>query len=511
LPASRRRKGTELDPRAEPSNAPIACPVDPPAAPTRHARPALPARTTLMLFIELRFFFFFAVVFAVHWALRRAGARKLWLLACSYVFYGAWDWRFLGLIFASTLIDYVAALFLARPRPPGGRRFWLAFSVTVNLGVLGLFKYYDFFAEQALALGQLLGWRLSPLTLHLTLPVGISFYTFQSLSYTIDVYRKELAATRSFTDFALFVAFFPQLVAGPIVRAADFLPQLRVPRRLAQIEFRPLLTLFLVGYVKKACIADNLASLVDPVFAGPGNAGAATLWLAAFLYGVQIFCDFSGYSDMAIATGGLLGYRLPENFRAPYLASTVSQFWRRWHISLSTWFRDYVYIPVGGGRRSPPRVYANLIIVFLLCGLWHGARWNFVLWGLIHGLFLVLERPTRLAKRESWSLLGNAYVLLVVMPAWVVFRTPDLATAALYCRSALTLRPLAGAGPAIDPSWWALLPVLWIVQVFLARRGLEERVAAMPDALFAAAYGAAFALVLPFAAANYLPFVYFQF
>jgi alginate O-acetyltransferase complex protein AlgI len=464
-----------------------------------------------MLFVELRFLLFFAVAFAVHWALPRQGARKLWLLACSYVFYGAWDWRFLGLIFATTTVDYVVALLMARPQPARQRRLWLVFSVAANLGSLGLFKYYDFFAVQAAELAALLGWRVSPLTLGLTLPVGVSFFTFQSLSYTIDVYRGKLRPARRFTDFALFVAFFPQLVAGPIVRAIDFLPQLDARRRLAEVAFRPYLVLFLVGYVKKACIADNLASLIDPVFAAPAAVDAASLWLAAFLYGVQIYCDFSGYSDMAIATAGLLGYHLMDNFRAPYLASSVTDFWRRWHISLSTWFRDYLYIPLGGNRRSAGRVYANLVIVFVLCGLWHGASWNFVLWGLAHGLFLVVERATGFARNRSWSVLGNAYVLIAVMSAWVFFRTTDLATAAAYYRGMLGLGAGAGAEVTIAQTWWLLLPLLWVLQARFEKRRLDERTSWLPDPIFAIAYGAAFSLVLPFAAADYRPFVYFQF
>lgn len=469
-----------------------------------------------MLFTELRFLGFFLIVFAIYWGLRWNGPRKFWLLAASYAFYAGWDWRFLGLIALSTLVDFVVGLALGRVEGMGSRRLLLTASVVVNLGVLGLFKYFDFFAASAT---QFLGWLglpLSPRVLDLILPVGISFYTFQTLSYTIDVYRRRLAPTSSLLDFSLFVAFFPQLVAGPIVRASTFLPQLERARRFGEVPVRFCLTLFLVGFIKKACIADNMALLVDPVFADPAAGSAGTLWLAIVLYGVQIFCDFSGYSDMAIATGGLLGFRLPLNFDHPYTASTLTEFWRRWHISLSTWFRDYLYVPLGGSRGNSGgrvRVLLNLATVFFLCGLWHGASWNFVIWGLLHGAVLVVERSFGWREASSFWPLRVAITQLVVMLGWVVFRSRDLSGSIVYYRTLAGLsEPVDGAAVmALAPWWWVFIAALAWLHFALRRRELTERTAFLPDWAYALAFGAAVALALPWVAANYQPFIYFQF
>jgi alginate O-acetyltransferase complex protein AlgI len=329
-----------------------------------------------VLFIEARFIGFFAAVFLVHWALRHNGARKAFLLAVSYVFYGFWDWRFLSLIAVSTAIDYVAALKIPSAGSAGERRAWLVSSLAANLGILGFFKYFNFFVDSAAVALAAIGIDVGRRTLEIILPVGISFYTFQTMSYTVDVYRGQLRPCRRFLDVALFVAFFPQLVAGPIVRAREFLPQLETPRRLAAVEVRPLCVLFLVGFVKKACIADNLAPFADPYFQNPGAYTAASAWLALILFSIQIYGDFSGYSDMAVALAGLLGYRIPRNFRNPYLSSNIAELWRRWHITLSTWLRDYLFVPLGGFRRhSRLATGRNLLITFALGGLWHGAAW----------------------------------------------------------------------------------------------------------------------------------------
>jgi alginate O-acetyltransferase complex protein AlgI len=463
-----------------------------------------------MLFTELRFLVFFALVFALYWALRGNTVRKLFLLAASYLFYAGWDWRFLGLILASTLIDYSAGLALGRAALSAAkRRAWLIASLIANLGILGLFKYYDFFVSSAVELTAWLGLPLSARTLSLTLPVGISFYTFQTLSYTLDVYRNKLAPVSSFLDFALFVAFFPQLVAGPIVRASTFLPQLGESRLFRDVLVRQQLTLFLVGYFKKACVADNLAVAVDPVFAAPAGWSASALWIAMLLYGIQIYCDFSGYSDMAIAVAGLLGYQLPLNFNFPYLATTVTEFWRRWHISLSTWFRDYLYLPLGGNRGSAARTYLNLATVFVLCGLWHGASWNFVVWGVIHGALLVGERVTGWRNRVGLELPGWALTQLCAMLAWIPFRTADLATAGAYW-AGLVGSARAPVDHFPEELGWLLLALLGL---HLATRfgKLTDRFAALSPALFAPAFGVVVALVLPFAAADYQPFIYFQF
>jgi alginate O-acetyltransferase complex protein AlgI len=351
-----------------------------------------------------------------------------------------------------------------------------------------------------------LGVQVSADRLGLLLPVGISFYTFQTLSYTIDVYRGNLKPIRSLLDFAVFVAFFPQLVAGPIVRASEFLPQLDVKRRFSAVTWRASSALFLFGYVKKACIADNFATVVDRIFSDPDSFGPMGKWLGLSLYSVQIYCDFSGYSDMAIAMAAFFGYRLTLNFDFPYVARSVTEFWRRWHISLSTWFRDYLYIPLGGNRQGALRTYRNLVIVFFLCGLWHGASWNFVIWGLFHGFFLVAERALRL---RGPTLLAHVYTLAVAMLAWVFFRTADLPTALDY------LGGLFGMGApgtqSVDPIWWALLGLFAVVHVFMSRHWLERAIERMPSTVYAVLYGAAWALAFPWAAVDYKPFIYFQF
>jgi alginate O-acetyltransferase complex protein AlgI len=463
-----------------------------------------------MIFTDARFFFFFLVVLGVAFSLRRNGPRKLWLLLCSYAFYAAWDWRFLSLIVFSTAVDFTVGLALERTDAAVRRRRLLIVSLVANLGVLAIFKYLGFFVDEAVAFSDWLGLPLARPALAIVLPMGISFYTFQSLSYTIDVYRRNLAATRSVLDFSLFVAFFPQLVAGPIVRATEFLPQLARAPRPSEIDFRPHLALFFVGYVKKACIADQLAAAIDPVFANPAAWTAASQWLAGALYTLQIYCDFSGYSDMAIACAGMLGYRLAINFDFPYLAASVRDFWRRWHISLSTWFRDYLYLPLGGNRRGARRTAFNLFSVFLLCGLWHGASWNFLLWGAYHGAFLSLERWVPL--RRLPAALGWLYTLVVVNAGFVLFRAADLATAGIFFRSMAGLGTPAVANPAVLPyAWWGL------VLAFFAVLGLARvfdpmaRAAGMPWWRFAPAYGAAWALAFPWVALGHVPFIYFQF
>lgn len=460
-----------------------------------------------MLFTEFRFVAFFLSIFAVHWLLPRNRARKLWLLAASWSFYAAWDWRFLALIAASTLIDYSVGRGLAATQEEARRRGLLAVSLVGNLGILGFFKYYNFFAASAAEFTSWLGLGLPLATLEIVLPLGISFYTFQTLSYTIDVYRRKMEPSRSLTDFALFVSFFPQLVAGPIVRAKDFLPQLSDTRRLADIGLRVPLARFLVGFVKKACIADQIAVVIDPVFADPALFDTSTLWLSSLLYSLQIYCDFSGYSDMAIACAALLGYHLPENFGFPYLAPTIQEFWRRWHVTLTTWFRDYLYIPLGGNRVGSIRLAINLSTVFLLCGLWHGAAWTFVVWGVYHGFFLSFERFVPVRRLPLW--LGHAYVLLVVSCGFVIFRSVDLPAAGVFL-SGLVPGGTEGTS-AIGEGWWALLAGFGLVHVALSRWSYEAPVVRAPGWAFAGAYGALVALALPWAAGQYEPFIYFQF
>src|SRR5436190_6954508 len=331
-----------------------------------------------MLFVEFRFFWFFLLVFSVYWSLRENRSRKIWLLVCSYFFYAAWNWKFLFLLAGSSLLDYVVGYMLAQTEDPRARRGWLMLSLSANLGTLAFFKYFNFFIASGATFLAWLGLPVSVHTLNIILPVGISFYTFHSMSYTIDVYRGKQRPISNFVDLSLFVSFFPPLVAGPIVRAVYFLPQLVSTKKFSNVDVRGAVMLFLAGFIKKACIADGVAPIADRYFAHPANFTPRSAWIGVLFYAIQIYCDFSGYTDMAIAAAHLLGYQLPNNFRFPYFAQNVSDFWRRWHISLSSWLRDYLYIPLGGNRGSRAFVYRNVMITMLLGGLWHGAAWTFV-------------------------------------------------------------------------------------------------------------------------------------
>ncbi len=479
-----------------------------------------------MIFTELRFFAFFALVFVVTWGLESNRSRKLWLLVASYAFYSAWDWRFLSLILVSTLVDYAVGLALGAQQRQSRRRLLLGASLAVNLGLLATFKYAGFFIQSAEELLAWLGLETSRSSLEIVLPVGISFYTFQTLSYTIDIYRRQLEPSRSLLDVALFVAFFPQLVAGPIVRASHFLPQLARRAQWKMVRARPLLVLFLTGFVKKACIADNVAVPVDAYFGSPASYGSAAAWLAVLLFAIQIYCDFSGYSDMAIAMAGLLGFHLGENFRHPYVAASPREFWQRWHISLSTWLRDYLYIPLGGNRGGAARATRNLMLTMVLGGLWHGAAWRFLFWGFLHGLALAVHRVLRKAPWNRSSVADKAGVLQRPLPrwlssalgivltqgvvsiGWIFFRAPDWTTAFT------TLRAIAGdaAGSgALDSRWWLLILAFGALHALSARsagKGLTSRV---PRPVFAAGYGLAAAVTILFVQVDVQPFIYFQF
>ena len=343
-----------------------------------------------MLFTEPLFFPFMAVVWSVYWLLPTNRSRKIWLLIASYVFYGAWDWRFLLLIFGSTAVDYVVAMQM-QATEGSRRKRWLLVSLCTNLGLLGFFKYFNFFIESGNSLLSLFG-DFEMRTFGILLPIGISFYTFETMGYSIDVYRRRMEPCREFWDFAVYVGFFPQLVMGPILRAITFLPQLETRKSFWNTPFRASITLFLIGFIKKACISDNIAPLVDSIYADVAGFDALTLVIAAFLYAVQIYCGFSGYADIAIGIAGLLGYHVAINFDFPFFASNISDYWRRWHINFSSWVRDYLYFPLGGSRGSEAQTDCNLMITMLLSGLWHGAGAHFIVWGGLNGIALVFHR-----------------------------------------------------------------------------------------------------------------------
>lgn len=368
-----------------------------------------------MVFSSGIFVFFFLIVFAIQWfviaklpASVRLRALHWFLLICSYLFYMSWDYRFGSLMLVSTLVDYMAGRYIENSVQSGhskrNRAFVLIVSLCVNLGILGFFKYADFFIGSFVDLFNL----FSPGTLsendyllNIILPLGISFFTFQSMSYTIDVYRNVIPAERNLLKFALFVSFFPQLVAGPIVMAKEFLPQLQSMPVLESEKLRSGVRLFALGFLKKSVLADNIAPLVDAVASNPGAYSTYDTWLAAIAFPIQVYCDFSGYSDMAIGSARMLGFELPENFNLPYIAKSFSDYWSRWHMSLIRWFRDYVYIPLGGNRVSPFRHKFNIFFIMLLSGLWHGAAWTFVVWGGIFGIIMALESVFKTVNRDG--------------------------------------------------------------------------------------------------------------
>ena len=476
-----------------------------------------------MLFYSPQFLAFFAVVLSAYWAVRNNTARKVVLTLASYVFYAAWDWRFLSLILFSTILDYVVALRIEAAGTAAARRRYLVVSLVGNLGVLGFFKYFDFFVGELVQLTAWLGTPIDDPALRIILPVGISFYTFQTLSYTIDVYRGRLEARRSLLDIALFVAFFPQLVAGPIVRAAHFLPQLTSARRAASVPWRSCTVLFLLGLIKKIVVADNISGLVDPVFADPTAYGTLAVYVAVFCFAVQIYCDFSGYSDMAIACARAFGYRLPINFAWPYFARNIADFWRRWHISLSTWLRDYLYISLGGNRHGELRRYRNLALTMLLGGLWHGAAWTFVVWGALHGAALAvyhLWNEKRVGRREegqkpsrsAWwlrRLLGAGVTFWFVGLCWIFFRAPNFPAALELARAYLGF-----GGGGLEPyGVGTLLGLLALVLAHLAAVRIQPvtRAQGLGPGAFGLVVGLMVAFTLLFMARETAPFIYFQF
>ncbi len=394
-----------------------------------------------MLFNSFEFLVFLPLAFALYWFAfgKNLKLQNILLVALSYVFYGWWDWRFLSLILFSTLVDYFIGLEIEKSEGKKSK-YLLYLSLTANLGLLGFFKYYNFFVDSFIEGVNGLGLKVAdPWLLNIVLPVGISFYTFQTLSYSLDIYRKKAEPTKDFIAFAAFVSFFPQLVAGPIERASVFLPQMLKKRTFDYTQAVQGLRLMLWGFFKKLAIADALAPMVDDIFSNYANYSSPILLMGIIFFGFQIYCDFSGYSDIAIGTAKLFGFELRSNFKFPYLSRNIAEFWRRWHISLSSWFRDYLYIPLGGSKKSKWITLRNILIVFLISGLWHGANWTFVLWGAVHALLFVplfLTSRNRIhlntvVAQNTWypTLLEFLQVLatfLLVSLSWVFFRAENL-------------------------------------------------------------------------------------
>ncbi len=408
-----------------------------------------------MWFNSFDFAVFFCIVLALYWVLSHRW-QNLMLLAASYFFYGYWDWRFLSLIFFSTVVDYIAGLRMQRAIEEGGpqearrKRFWLVVSMVKSLGLLGFFKYYNFFTGPLSDALAPFGIDASLLHLDIVLPVGISFYTFQTMSYTIDIYRGVMKPTRRFFDFALFVSFFPQLVAGPIERASALLPQILGKRRFRRAQFCDGLHLMFWGLFEKVFVADNLARFVNQVFDSPDPSAFAVLcgvWAFAF----QIYCDFAGYSHIARGCAKCMGFELRLNFNMPYIAANPREFWARWHISLSTWLRDYLYISLGGNRKGKVKTYRNLALTMFLGGLWHGAAWNFVLWGVYHGALLIIHRLFEPVLKcinlgrsrvlaAVWRVARIIIMFHLVCLGWVFFRARSMDQIYLMLGNVLKLR-----------------------------------------------------------------------
>ena len=398
-----------------------------------------------MLFNSIDFAVFLPLVFGAFWLLpKRSGWQNSTLLLASLVFYGWWDYRFLSLILFSTVVDFTIGQQIHRTNAKGKRKMLLGISLFTNLGLLGFFKYFNFFQNSFIQAFTFFGHDLEGLSLTIILPVGISFYTFQTLSYTIDVYRKEMTPVRKFIDFATFVTFFPQLVAGPIERAKTIIPQLQASRIFDYQQAKSGLHLIIFGLFRKIVIADNLGIYVDRIWQYPNAITPYMVVLASVFFSVQIYMDFSGYSRMARGVAQLFGIKLMVNFNYPYKSTSFSEFWSRWHISLSTWFRDYLYIPLGGNRRGSKRTLVNLCLVFTISGLWHGADWNFVLWGFMHFLLLTSERFIKLPKTKMMHFLKWVNVLFMVNLTWILFRADTIANAWVFIRQLFKYQPLLG-------------------------------------------------------------------
>ncbi|MCU4158054.1 MBOAT family protein [Carboxylicivirga sp. A043] len=401
-----------------------------------------------MLFNSVEFAIFLPIVFAIYWRLKNSTkAQNILILVASYLFYGWWDWRFLSLIAFSTLIDYIVGIQLQKTEKRKQRRNWLLLSLLVNLGFLGFFKYYNFFADNLVEAFTFFGQSLSLQSLNIILPVGISFYTFQTLSYSIDIYRRKLEPAKDLIAFASYVSFFPQLVAGPIERATNLLPQFYKKREFTYSNASNGMRQILWGLFKKVVIADNCANIVNPIFENYQDQHSIVLVLGAVLFAFQIYGDFSGYSDIAIGVSKLFGFNLMTNFRTPYFSRDIAEFWRRWHISLSTWFRDYLYFPLGGSRCGVTRGIRNTFIIFLVSGFWHGANWTFVVWGGLNALFflplfLMKKNRKNIATVAEGKLLpslseGLRIISTFVLTsfAWIFFRAENINHAFNYIQS----------------------------------------------------------------------------
>ena len=462
-----------------------------------------------MLFNSGVFLKFFASFLLLYWLVRsNLRARNILIVLASYLFYGWWDYRFLGLILFSSVLDYAVGLRIARQTEARRRKLWLTLSIVANLGILGFFKYFDFFVTSMEALFQKLEIPFHTSTLHIVLPVGISFYTFQAMSYTIDVYRGTIPACRNLVNFLAFVSFFPQLVAGPIERARHLLPQFECTLAINRAMLEEGVWLIIWGMFKKVVIADNLDALVNMVYDNNTYSGPAVA-LATIAFGFQIYCDFSGYSDIARGLARVLGFDIMVNFNLPYFASNIREFWQQWHISLSTWLRDYLYISLGGNRRGETRTHANLFITMLLGGLWHGAAWHFVLWGAWHGIGLIVHRVATRRLRIP-TMIGWLVTMLFVFYGWTLFRAQSFDQVLNMTRALSTWSSPTWIGSYLTNLLAPTVPLLAIEVWQFRSRNLLVPLALSRWALAILQGFLLLAIVLYWERTD-VPFIYFQF
>lgn len=480
-----------------------------------------------MLFNSIDFAIFLPVVFALYWLLQRnlKWQNGLVVLA-SYVFYGWWDWRFLSLIVFSTLVDYTVGLVMQNSSSPSRRKILLWVSIGVNLGFLGFFKYYNFFADNFVTAFSFFGQEISARSLDIILPVGISFYTFQTLSYTIDIYKRKIEPTTNFIAFSAYVAFFPQLVAGPIERAQQLLPQFFRSREFSYPAAVDGLRQILWGLFKKMVIADNCAVYVNMAFDNSGTASGSVLLMGAIFFAFQIYGDFSGYSDIAIGTARLFGFRLMQNFAFPYFSRDIAEFWRRWHISLSTWFRDYLYIPLGGSRGGLRMSIRNVFVIFVVSGFWHGANWTFVFWGALNAAYflplMILSRNRKNIEvvapgkwlpnlRDGINILGTFFITVL---AWVFFRAENIGHAFEYLDNIFAMSLFSA--PFENKIHFVTIGfILFLLAVEWRGRtnqhGLEKLGLSWPRWMRWSFYSSVVVFIVFFASTEETPFIYFQF
>jgi alginate O-acetyltransferase complex protein AlgI len=475
-----------------------------------------------MLFNTMSFGYFFVLVAAVFFALPQRH-RWAFLLICNFYYYFCFKAEYLILLIIAIVVSYWSARMMDRHEENRERRPWLIFSLVINFGILFTFKYFNFFSRSILDLSQALHWSLEMPLLKLVLPVGISFYTFTASSYVIDVYRRKLPAERHIGLYAAYVSFFPNLVAGPIERAPNLLAQFRRTNEFDGSRIASGLRLMLWGFFKKLVVADRLAIYVNAVFNNPDPHSGATLLLASFFFTFQIYCDFSGYTDIAIGAARVLGFDLMRNFQRPYFSRSIPEFWRRWHISLSSWFRDYLYIPLGGSRVAVPRAYLNLFIVFFVSGMWHGANWTFLIWGGLHGLYAVSSKFTQSRRDRLAAVLripvkvraafAIFFTFMLANFAWIFFRAKDLATATKIVSKIFTADYSRLFIPAPDQFVYSLAAVamLLAVDVFQEHRSLARFLDARPLALRWAAYATVAVIILLMGIFNGSQFIYAQF